>query len=92
MDATRPDIAVKTGRRGPFITGFTDVAGLRVKEAGMLYWAVVFLIVAIVAGVLGFGGIAGAATSIAQILFFIFIVIFIVALLSGWRGRRPPAG
>ena len=27
----------------------------------MLYWAVVFLIIAIVAGILGFGGIAGSA-------------------------------
>ena len=37
----------------------------------MLYWAVVFLIVAIVAGVLGFGGISAGAASIAQISFYI---------------------
>lgn len=38
----------------------------------MLYWAVVFLIVAIIAGALGFGGIAGASTTIAQVLFSYF--------------------
>ena len=27
----------------------------------MLYWALIFFVVAVVAGVLGFGGIAGAA-------------------------------
>ena len=37
----------------------------------MLYWALIFLVVAIIAGALGFGGIAGASVGIAQILFFI---------------------
>ena len=32
----------------------------------MLYYALVFFIVAIIAGVLGFGGIAGAAAGIAN--------------------------
>jgi uncharacterized membrane protein YtjA (UPF0391 family) len=49
----------------------------------MLYWALVFFIVALVAGVLGFGGIAVAATDIARILFFIFLVIFLVTLILG---------
>ena len=39
----------------------------------MLYYAVVFFIIAIIAGLFGFGGIAGAATGIAQILFFVFL-------------------
>tara|TARA_R110000737_G_scaffold221151_1_gene236673 strand:- start:453 stop:728 length:276 start_codon:yes stop_codon:yes gene_type:complete len=56
----------------------------------MLYWAVVCLIIAVIAGVLGFGGIAAAATNIAQILFFIFLILFVVALVFGYRGRRPP--
>jgi uncharacterized membrane protein YtjA (UPF0391 family) len=49
----------------------------------MLYWALVFFIVALVAGVLGFGGIAAAATDIARILFYIFLVIFLVTLVLG---------
>lgn len=49
----------------------------------MLYYAVVFFIIAIVAGLLGFGGIAVGASSIAQVLFFIFIVLFLVSLIGG---------
>lgn len=57
----------------------------------MLYWAVVFLIIAIVAAIFGFGGIAVAATGIAKLLFFIFIVIFLITLIFGFsRRRRPP--
>jgi uncharacterized membrane protein YtjA (UPF0391 family) len=60
-------------------------------EPMMLYWAVVFLIVAIIAGIFGFGGIAATAAGIAQVLFFIFIVIFAVALIMGLAQRGPPA-
>ncbi|RVT92030.1 DUF1328 domain-containing protein [Rhodovarius crocodyli] len=49
----------------------------------MLYWALVFLVVALVAGVLGFGGIASTAGGIARVLFFVFLVLFAVALLTG---------
>jgi uncharacterized membrane protein YtjA (UPF0391 family) len=38
----------------------------------MLYWALVFLVVALVAGALGFGGIAGASAGIAKIVFSFF--------------------
>ncbi len=51
----------------------------------MLYYSVVFLVVALIAGVLGFGVIAGTAASIAKVLFFVFLVIF---LISVFRGRR----
>jgi len=47
----------------------------------MLYWAVVFFVVAIVAGVLGFWGIAAGASWIAQILFVIFLALFLFSLL-----------
>jgi uncharacterized membrane protein YtjA (UPF0391 family) len=49
----------------------------------MLYYALVFFIVAIVAAALGFGGIAAGAASIAKVLFFIFLVIFLVTLVMG---------
>jgi uncharacterized membrane protein YtjA (UPF0391 family) len=54
----------------------------------MLYWAVVFFIVAIAAAVFGFGGIASTAAGIAKILFFIFLVLFLVSLVTGLM-RRP---
>jgi uncharacterized membrane protein YtjA (UPF0391 family) len=56
----------------------------------VLYWALVFLIIAIVAGIFGFGGVAAAAAGIAKVLFFLFVVIFLIALLFGFSRRRPP--
>jgi uncharacterized membrane protein YtjA (UPF0391 family) len=53
----------------------------------MLYWAVVFLVVALIAGVLGFGGVAVMAAGMAKLLFYIFLVIFLVTLVMG-LGRR----
>jgi uncharacterized membrane protein YtjA (UPF0391 family) len=59
------------------------------KESAMLYWALVFFIVAIVAGFFGFGGVASASAGIAQILFFIFLVLLVVSLIMHLvRGRR----
>jgi uncharacterized membrane protein YtjA (UPF0391 family) len=53
----------------------------------MLYWAVVFLVVAIVAGVLGFGGIASTSAGIARVLFGLILILFlitaVVQLLGG---------
>jgi uncharacterized membrane protein YtjA (UPF0391 family) len=58
-----------------------------VKENAMLYWAVVFLIVALVASLFGFFGVAGLAAGFAKILFVVFLVLFVVSLLFGMR--RP---
>jgi uncharacterized membrane protein YtjA (UPF0391 family) len=53
----------------------------------MLYWALVFFVVAIAAALFGFGGIAAGAAEIARILFFVFIVLFVVSLLGGLMHR-----
>ena len=53
----------------------------------MLYWALLFLIIALIAGGLGFGLIGGTAYFLAKVLFFVFLVLFVVSLLSGRRGR-----
>ena len=47
----------------------------------MLYYALVFFMIALLAGVLGFGGIAFASAAIAKICFFIFLVLFLVTLV-----------
>lgn len=55
----------------------------------MLYYALVFFVVAIVAGLLGFGAIAFAAAGIAKILFYVFLVLFLVSLITHMgRGHR----
>jgi uncharacterized membrane protein YtjA (UPF0391 family) len=51
----------------------------------MLYWALMFLVVALVAGVFGFGGIASTATGMAQILFVIALVVFVATSRPGSR-------
>lgn len=48
----------------------------------MLYWSLLFFIVALIAGVFGFSGIAAATSGIARILFGIFIVLFLLSLLT----------
>lgn len=94
FDDSRP-----SGRRGPesalarnlyciFQPVVFRFASLLTKERHMLYYALVFLIVALIAGALGFGGVAGAATGIAKILFIVFIVLFIASLVFGGIRRR----
>jgi uncharacterized membrane protein YtjA (UPF0391 family) len=66
-------------------------AGRRVKtiERGyvMLYWAVVFLIIALIAGGLGFTGVAFVSADMARILFIVFLVLFLISLVAH-AGRR----
>lgn len=57
----------------------------------MLYWALVFFIVAIIAAVFGFGDISAGSATIAKVLFFIFLVVFLVSLLTGLGRRRRHA-
>jgi len=57
------------------------------KEATMLYYALVFFIIAVIAAVLGFTGLAAGATGIAKVLFVVFLVMaiatFVVNLVRG---------
>jgi uncharacterized membrane protein YtjA (UPF0391 family) len=55
----------------------------------MLYYALVFLVVALLAAFLGFGMLAGTAMEIARILFFIFLVLFIISLISHAMRGKP---
>lgn len=55
--------------------------------SNLLYWAIVFLIVAVVAGVLGFGGLAGTAVEGAKILFWVAIVLAVIGFLASMVRR-----
>ena len=70
--------------------GFSEM-GLNMQllpaEVSMLYWTLMFLVIAIVAAFLGFGGVAIAAAGIAKILFFVFVVLFLVSLLMNVTRR-----
>lgn len=54
----------------------------------MLYWALMFFLIAVVAAIFGFGGIASASAGIAKILFFVFVILFAVSLIRGLATRR----
>jgi uncharacterized membrane protein YtjA (UPF0391 family) len=73
-------VSGNTGRKRSLLHGATE----------MLYWAVVFLVIALVAAVLGFGGIAGTAIGIAKIIFFVAIILFLISAIFGYRGRGTP--
>jgi uncharacterized membrane protein YtjA (UPF0391 family) len=52
----------------------------------MLYYALMFLIVALICGVLGFAVLAATAALVAKVLLFLFLILFLAALLQGRRG------
>lgn len=54
----------------------------------LLYWAVVFLVVALIAAFLGFGGVAGVATEGARLLFWVAIVLVVVSFIGGVLRRN----
>ena len=53
----------------------------------MLYYALMFLVVALIAAAVGFYALAGTAALIAKILFVVFLILFLVSLVRG-RGSR----
>lgn len=53
----------------------------------MLYWALVYLVVAFVAGLLGFTGMAATAVGIAKLLFVVFGLMFVIMLVASLAGR-----
>ncbi len=59
-----------------------------VGVGNLLYWALIFLVVAVIAGFLGFGGAAGAAASAAHLIFYVAIILLIISLVMNFS-RRP---
>lgn len=47
----------------------------------ILFFALLFFMLALIAGVLGFAGVMVASVEIAQILFFIFLILFVFSLV-----------
>ena len=48
----------------------------------MIYWALMFLLIAGITALFGFTGTALAAAGVANILLFIFLVLFVVAFAT----------
>jgi len=53
----------------------------------LLYYALVFLVIALIAAAVGFGGVAGFAMEAARLLFWVFIVLFVISLVAGLASR-----
>lgn len=83
-------ISPSTVLRGYFAGLGLPMIGVQIStsEVSMLYWALMFLVVALIAGVLGFTGVAVAAAGIAKVLFVIFLVLFLVSIVAHLGGGR----
>ncbi|MCX8256306.1 hypothetical protein RHAL1_00891 [Beijerinckiaceae bacterium RH AL1] len=53
----------------------------------LLYWALIFLVIALVAGVLGFGGVAAGAESIGKIIFYVALILLLISLVLNFTRR-----
>jgi uncharacterized membrane protein YtjA (UPF0391 family) len=53
------------------------------QMGNLMYYAVVFLVVALAAAAFGFGGLAGTAVEGAKILFWVAIVLFGISFIAG---------
>jgi uncharacterized membrane protein YtjA (UPF0391 family) len=57
----------------------------------VLYYTLVFLVVALIAAAFGFTGIARSSAGIARVLFTIFLLLFAVSLIFQLvHGGAPP--
>ena len=54
----------------------------------MLYYTVVFFIIAMIAAAFGFGGIASSAIGIAQIIFLVFAMLTVISFVMSWMKKR----
>jgi uncharacterized membrane protein YtjA (UPF0391 family) len=54
----------------------------------MLYYALVFFVIALIAAVFGFGGIAAGAVEIGKILFFVFLIVAAITFVMSLM-RKP---
>jgi uncharacterized membrane protein YtjA (UPF0391 family) len=59
-------------------------------SGNLIYYAVIFLIVAIAAAFVGFGGVAGTAMDGARLLFWVALVLVIVSVVVGLVRRASP--
>ncbi|MBN9076236.1 MAG: DUF1328 domain-containing protein [Rhizobiales bacterium 65-79] len=53
----------------------------------MIYWGLVFIIIAVMATAFGLGGIAAASAGVAQLLAMLLTVLFAISILAGFYRR-----
>jgi uncharacterized membrane protein YtjA (UPF0391 family) len=78
------------GADAPPGTRLDLTAGKTRKEEGeMLYYAIIFFVVALIAAVLGMRGVAGLSAEIGYLLVGVAVIFMVIALLTG---RAPSVG
>lgn len=55
--------------------------------SNLMYWAVVFLVVALAAAFFGFGGVAGTAMEGARLLFWVALILFVISAVLSFARR-----
>ena len=64
-----------------------SIVAFAILKPTMIYYALVFLVIALIAAVLGFGSLAAGAAGIAKGLFVVFVVLAVVSFLWGLLRR-----
>ncbi|MGZ4853348.1 MAG: DUF1328 domain-containing protein [Halobacteriota archaeon] len=54
----------------------------------LIYWAIIFLIIAIVAYLLGWSGLFGLAWGAVWLVVGIFVILFVISLIAAWLRRH----
>ena len=81
--AFEPNAPSRLARRHREVLSTTSIATARTI---MLWWALVFFIIAIVAAIFGFAGIVSAAASVAQVIFYVALVLFVLSFIVHLAG------
>jgi uncharacterized membrane protein YtjA (UPF0391 family) len=73
--------------RDPSGTAYALTRTVRVADGGgeMIYYALVFLVLALIAGALGVSGVAAVSSQIAWVLFVVGLILMVVHFVTGRR-------
>lgn len=63
------------------MSALAAVSALPLQGGGLLWLAIVFIVLAVVAGLAGFRGIAGLTMGAARLLVLVFIVLAVISFL-----------
>jgi uncharacterized membrane protein YtjA (UPF0391 family) len=80
--AWNPEIQIEKDSPEPAARVWFRMERINPQGGIMLYWTLVFLVIALIAGVLGFTGVAVAAAGVAKLLFVVFLVLFVISLVT----------
>ena len=58
------------------------------RRGTLIYWAIIFLIIAVVAYLLGLAGIIGLAFGAIELIVALFVILFVITLVAAWLRRH----